>query len=444
MSVKKQISTTFLTRILSIVLSVGTSIFTARLLGVEGKGEYSIFLATLHLFVLILGFGIQPAITFHCAKKDLQPSKVYFSLFLYSGVVSLLFFGVMHLTHQFSDSSIFLHKNRNSIGYEIILAASLFMVLIMNNLKAMFSAEKMFGVLNRFQTLSVATGLVAYGIMFFGNGRWWQIPAWAIFLTHGCILLFNFLNNNWTFIRRFAVSKKVEIMNAAEVKMLGAFAKVAYFSNIAQFLNYRIDFWFVDFFHTTRELGLYSLASNLVQMIWILPQSIAQVFMPHVASSTSDIVPKIRSTARISVFVCLCFAVFAYFFIEFIIVKMYGEQFRGSAPVVHLLLLGIVPFSLTIIYASYFTGIKRNDVNFRTSVIGLAATILFDFLLIPKHGKMGAAAASGLSYCISTAYILYMFGKMTDSSLADMIFVNSSDFSKIKNQAASLRRRLPF
>ena len=35
-----------------------------------------------------------------------------------------------------------------------------------------------------------------------------------------------------------------------------------------------------------RDLGIYSLAIGLVELLWYVPQSVSQVLLPHVASST--------------------------------------------------------------------------------------------------------------------------------------------------------------
>src|SRR6185503_11464783 len=82
-------------------------------------------------------------------------------------------------------------------------------------------------------------------------------------------------------------------------EMLGLGLK-AYVANLLQFLNYRFDYWIVGYFTDLRTLGLYSLASSLGQMLWLLPKSAATVFLPVIASGERTDVESQALVARLA------------------------------------------------------------------------------------------------------------------------------------------------
>jgi len=80
-----------------------------------------------------------------------------------------------------------------------------------------------------------------------------------------------------------------------------------YLGNLAQFLNYRLDMFFVGFFLGAVQVGYYAISVAVVERLWLLPQSIATVLFPKVSSSNEQesniLTPRIaRHTLFISAF----------------------------------------------------------------------------------------------------------------------------------------------
>src|SRR5690606_2093366 len=53
-------------------------------------------------------------------------------------------------------------------------------------------------------------------------------------------------------------------------------------------LNYRIDIIFLDNMTTSSEVGIYSVGTNLAELIWQLPAAISLVLFSKSANSKSD------------------------------------------------------------------------------------------------------------------------------------------------------------
>lgn len=186
---KKDIIYTFGTRVLGIFLSFLSSVFLTRLLGVEGKGEMAIFIASLDLFSMVLSLSLQPAVIFYGAKKELNYTNFFNSIIVFYSIIGLLFFILIHYVHQSVDTSIFLHRNNSTLFFEVLLAGSLVLTLIKNQLKAIFSSLKKFAILNVLQLLWIISGIVIYGFLFFTDGIWIEYPIKFVFLAYFLIVV---------------------------------------------------------------------------------------------------------------------------------------------------------------------------------------------------------------------------------------------------------------
>lgn len=189
----------------------------------------------------------------------------------------------------------------------------------------------------------------------------------------------------------------------------------------------------MDYFAGTTELGLYSLSANLSQLIWILPQSIATVIMPFIASDSRGLLDKTLSVGRITFFATFLLSIVLVLFSEIFIVTVYGETFRKSAHIFVILLVGVIPYCLSFIYASYLTGINRQKINMYASIVGLIGTVVFDLLLIPEYGGKGAAIATVISYFLTTLFVLIRLSVISNKSLANLIFIKREDLILILN-----------
>jgi len=434
LSIKKQISSTFATRIATIFLTFATSVFLTRLLGVEGKGEFTIFTASLGLFGLLFSFGSRPAIIYYGAKKELNLSKLVSTAILFSLIVGLAFFLLMNIIQSNFEKSIFLHKNRSSLYYQVLITICLTLAMFSSQLKAIFNSQKKISFLNLFQVIAACLGILIYGLMFFGRNKYWHISIDTIFTVFTIISFLNFIIVTFFFIKEFKIFPSLSLLSKNDLLKLVSFASLAYFGNIAQFLNYRIDLWLVDYYSGARELGIYSLSASLAQMLWILPQSIALVLFPYFASNSDQILEKTLFISRITLISCIAVTIISFFTLEPIIVLLYGIEFTASALLFNILLIGVLPFSLTVIFGSYFSGIGRQEINLKAAFIGLVATIVLDYLWIPVYGNIGAAIATSCSYIITTTYILYNVLKLSGEKIHRIFFLDKNDIQFIRQK----------
>ncbi len=230
------------------------------------------------------------------------------------------------------------------------------------------------------------------------------IPFYSLLITAQSVLIL--LVTFWTFRK----TVKFESVSDIKFKEVGRYVLLVCTANIIQFLCYRMDIWFVDYYHSKNDVGLYAFASKISQMWWVLPQIFAGFFFPLAAlkHSSMDIykktIVKILAFTLVTSFIAiLLYPVFIKYFV--------GESYMGSFYPFVYLLPGVILFSVNILLAAKFAGDGNVAVNLVASTICFVIVLALDILLIPHFGIKGAAIASSIAYTCSSIFAILWFFK---------------------------------
>jgi O-antigen/teichoic acid export membrane protein len=206
----------------------------------------------------------------------------------------------------------------------------------------------------------------------------------------------------------------------------------SYVANAAQFLSYRVDVFLVNWFWGATAVGLYVLAVNIAELVWLLPSAAATALFPKVAATQT----KYRENAELASRACrfalwlslsaaIILGVSGYLALPFV----YGEAFRESRIPLLLLLPGVVGFSVVTVLAAYIAGMGRPQTNMLVSLVGALITITGDLLLIPRYGIAGAALVSSVSYLLSALLMAVIFIWRTRVSPSSIIVLSQEDIT---------------
>jgi O-antigen/teichoic acid export membrane protein len=218
-----------------------------------------------------------------------------------------------------------------------------------------------------------------------------------------------------------------------EFKLVFMYAGIAFFSNLFQFLAYRMDYWFINYFNNKEELGLYALASKLSQVLWLLPMAVAAVIIPFTVTHSGELIDKVKSIVRLQfngyILLGIILAILSPIFIPII----FSHSFSGTVLPFIILLPGVIIFTTTTILAAYFAGINRQDINLKISFFCFFTILAGDIILVPRFGIEGAAIASSIGYALSGFSSLYVFSKQSGLSFKELLWVKKTDFILVKN-----------
>jgi len=418
LSLRKNILVNYGSQVINTGLAFISSVFITRLLGAEGRGEYSLFASSLQLFVVWLGFSLPVSIIYFVAGEKISKDRIFSTMLLFCILTTLLVILLLTVLNYTGGLWIIFPERFRGINWQLFFVAQFFILQLNGIIIAYLNAFKIFTPQAKFASVIAFLSLVVWALLYFKiiNLPWsgFQLVVFVSFILSIPLWLFGFYLLRKNKIVVFTKS----LLKTEEFIMVMKFAFIAYLCNAMQFLSYRMDFWFVDYFRGSTSLGVYSLAAALAQLFWILPNAISQVLFSYFSDTKNkNILNQAIQYAHITFIVSLIGAVLFFLLAFFAIPFLYGKEFSNAGWMIGILLLGVLPFTITTILASFFAGTNRLFVNFRTSLIGLVFAALGYILLIPHWGVMGACIASVISYNASSVYIYYKFYKTTGNKI---------------------------
>ncbi len=194
-------------------------------------------------------------------------------------------------------------------------------------------------------------------------------------------------------------------------------------SAVAYFLLLRLDQGLLEYYRGAAEVGIYSIAVYMGEMLWLLPGALTPLLIHSSAAHASD--PDRDRTAaravRIGILLSLAAGLPLFILAEPLLALLAGGEFKESGLALRALLPGIVAFAPGVVLAGDFIGRGKPHWNTQASVLTVVVNVVAGVLLIPRHGPVGAAWASSIAYACGSAVMLARFRQVTRMSLRGLI-----------------------
>ena len=411
-----------------IPLGLATSILTARLLLPEGRGELSIFQATLGLIVLVGTLGIPSGTTYFLCRR-LVSLKRYTYIFIFSSsafftlVVSLLFLLVqleyvdLNNKHDFNISLL-------GILFFIIMALSKYISTILVSLEKQVNISA-FGFVNGAIILLTLVSLIT-----FSDNR--GLDATVNFLslkliidTVGVIMLCIYcLRTISSGHNPHGIHWRETPQENASFNTIFKYSISSSAAEIIQSVSYRIDIYLVAFYLGLAGAGIYTLGVGLLQYLWLIPTVIVSAFLPSLSSARASI-HELAGWAS-TVFWCSCVAAVVLCAIAPILIPfLYGDAFTNTIYPIFALAPGIVLFTLSKIFAGYVAANGKAFQNTIASSLGLVIGLCAHVALIPRFGLVGAGIGTSLGYIATTAYVIYVTKRTSGLRYSEIVRFSS-------------------
>jgi O-antigen/teichoic acid export membrane protein len=380
-------------------IAILAQVCLARLLGPSGRGQISLALMVIAFCGLIGGLGGElPLSTWTAAAKgkalDWVPSVFWSGIFGSTLVIAVVALAYWKLNLAFLK------------GLTPALAAIALLSVPFNILVSYFMA--LLTGLERFQirawlalsnqVLSLASVL----LLAFTVGK---TPEMALLGTQLGLLLSACAS--WYFLRG-------PLRGAWNIQRVGtklgpslSLGLRGMFGNLATFFNYRLDVFVVNYFLDTTQVGLYAVGVLVTEALWQIPQAAALALVPRTArtmdaGATQFTCVVLRQVILIS---SACGALLA-LFCPLLIPLIFGARFASSIAVIWWLLPGVVALSAAKVISADLAARGKPEYSTSFAFVALVATVVLDFVLIPRMGIRGAALASSVSYTLDSALLL--------------------------------------
>jgi len=194
-------------------------------------------------------------------------------------------------------------------------------------------------------------------------------------------------------------------------------------SAVAYFLLLRLDQGLLEHYRGAAEVGVYSVAVYLGEMLWLLPGALTPLLVHSSAAKASD--PERDRTAaravRLGILVTLAAGVPLLFLVDPLLSLLSGGQYAEAAPAFKALLPGIVLFAPGAVLAGDFIGRGKPHWNTQASGLTVVVNVVIGVQLIPEYGAVGAAWSSTIAYACGSFVMLARFRRATKMSLRGLL-----------------------
>lgn len=403
------------------------NIWIARYFAAEKSGQIFFIVNNLALVLLIVSISLESGTTYYIASGHLDGALMANFCFVWSFVASAVAIVVW-------GSILYISQSAYLQSPFFLVSSFLFIlgVLLTTYFTSLFYAKKEFGFPNKM--LFFINILL---LIFLISGRNHSIVRshfitfyFSSFFLQGVILSF-------FFFRKYPGGRFWLFPSRARLKITIRYSLIALSANLVYFLVNRIDYWFVEYYCSGKELGNYIQASKLSQMLFILPSILGSTLFPIFSSpKNSDAASQLTISIRILLWInlCVCFLILftGWFFLPF----LFGPSFHMMYSLFILLIPGILSVTINYPLGAWFSSANRVRVNLKGSVLALAVICIADVLILPYAGIIAAPIISSAGYFSYCCFNLFVYRRDFHTSWREIFFIRMSDLSRIRQSFA--------
>jgi len=215
------------------------------------------------------------------------------------------------------------------------------------------------------------------------------------------LLLYNFKRNNSSFL-----FVRYGLLREANELLQKSWPLV--FSGLALMLYMRIDQIMIGSMLGDSEVGVYSVATKLIEVWFFIPGIICSSLFPNIIKSkyvSAHIYKvKLQRLYNLLVVIALVISVFAFLLSEPIILFVYGDKYSDAITVVKIFAWVNVFYFLSSSSGRWFINEGLQRLALFRSCLGVFCSVMFNYILIPMYGMNGAAIGTLMTYIV-TSYL---------------------------------------
>jgi len=395
-------------------------LLVAAISGPEVFGVLSLMIVNAALLHILSGLGTDAAIVWH-GSSGLADKHHAFSFVLYSGLLQLsLFLLSAYISWKFTGK--YLLSRETDSRYFFIELFYFSGLVLTEKYSSLFYSQHLQVLCNKILSSVTACFVLLFGVSyFFSAGK-----------TTDPVLLFSVMVFAQAFFLllffHFYQKPSLKKLNSPLTRSFLRFFDIVFITNTLQFLAYRTDYWLIEYFRSTAELGVYAQAVRFAQLLWLLPNIAAALIYPSLAAADKGfdenrLLQMVRAGLVLSLLLVAGVLSAA--------AILYGgliSAFKAGFTALAWMLPGYYFFIITLMLAAYFSAKKKLLVNLAGSLICLVIILTGDILLIPAYGIKGAAFSNSAAYTLTTVFNMYIFIKISGKGRKDLLRFSMSDF----------------
>ena len=413
----------FIFRIIFTGIGFLISLLIAKLAGANQFGSLSLIIVNAAFIYIVTGLGTDAAIVWHgISGNDYDRNKIFSFTIITAGIQLFFFYIIAILGYFFLGHTLLGGSYDPKIFFaEIIYFTGL---VLMDKFLSLYYSQHKAKLCNKI--LSVVAGILFLFVLIIWIINPLLIADFPIWIYSLFIFIPAFILS-FFFIVKF--NPEFKNISQEEMKSFSSFSFIVLISNIIQFIAFRADYWLIDIYYNSHEVGVYAQASKFAQLLWIIPGILAGLITPALKDQNQRLSgAELVSICKVSL---LAHAILAFLLIAgaFSIYNFFLpiDYYKGFLPLL-IMIPGYLFYTITIILAGYFSANRLLKVNLSCSILCCILILLFDLLLIPFLSYIGAAIANLIAYTITTVYVIIRSKNFFRISFKDFFNIKKSDF----------------
>lgn len=389
-------------RAINMVCSFVTGVILARALGASDRGRLAIILTIASCLVFCLSWW-GPSMTILVGEDSKRLKTLTWHSFITcvpSFIIVLILFGIVGAPY-----SCFFKKCLINGSGEMMFVFLIFLSqLIMGSVTSLICGRRKFYSLN---FIALASGLFSLFSTYFLveykhlmlNGAY--LAVFATTLLTSILLIFR-LRRDAEWVVGGAVFSKILFFKGFLIGVRGTI------SNLPRFLLRRADLFWVQYYLSSREVGIYFVAVGIVELAMVAGDVLSSIaFAKSVGCHERS--PVVKSSF-FSAFVALLFVAFTFVCGKYFFTKVYGPDFASSAMPCFVRMIGVCFYNFSAPMSGFLCG---NEVYpsklIYSNYFSFFANMILDWQMIPVWGVTGAAYASCLANILWAFLVVLKF-----------------------------------
>lgn len=415
------------TNLLVMIISTLTSIVTARMFGVVGKGEFSAILFWPTLLAGLVGFGLPTSLIYNLKQNKGSGADFVRAGFLFQIPVSVIV-GIV--------AWIWLPAWLGNYPEAVIQTArwyTVFMLpilLAVNLISALAQSTGKFNVYNGVRLYFPLINLIGLMVL-------WSLGNLSL---HSAALVFLVTSVFVIFWALYSVRDELRIHwfkglgNLQAAKTLFGYGSKVFGVELLGTLYSQFDKIIILSMLTARDLGLYTVVYALSRVFNVVQTAITNVIFPKVTGMDKNtIILTVGRAFRLSMLLMTIVVIPCMFIGRFLMGVLFGAPFLEASGAFYLLSIECILGGGSWILASSFNAMGRPGLVLVRQLIALVVTIGLFFVFTPLYGLNGIALALFIGAIIRLAVTMASMRIVFHVKLSGMLF-DKDDFRFLKER----------
>jgi O-antigen/teichoic acid export membrane protein len=414
-------------------LALLTGVLTARLLGPAGKGELYVVVQLASTVGLILAVGLGPSYQYHVARNLMDRAAIMSHLWVQlatAAIVAILLarFGtpILKMITGASLSQAMYDFTCVAIVTNVALLYGSSILMVMPRGPGMNSILGVTSAASNALLLVVFLGLLHYGV----------VAAIVIYISSVVLrLLPTFVvitQGTW---------RSLSLGWLGSSRPLFTYGAGAFVSNVMVSSVFRIDVFIVSAIRGAAEVGIYSVAVALAEIVLMAPNALGTALFAHLpALSEQERLPVVLRSARLTFTLAGAVGAAAILASYPAVHILMGSRYAAAVVPLVLLVPGLVAMSVNYVFANYLGAKGSPAISAACFGVGLIANVLIDFAVVPSYGIVGAAVGSSIAYALITVAFIVNIRREKSFPIRELLIATPEDLLLVREKVAAAGR----